>query len=76
MGWDKLKFWISTDNNVDLVSQACGAACATQSQYDFCQKTLELKDGKDKFTDTCYNFGQKQEYLKYGVDTCPAISCV
>lgn len=75
LGWDQIAPWLKKDSNVDQVSKACTIACSTQSTYDFCTRTYELYEGKDKYTDTCNNFASDAKYQKYGIELCASFGC-
>ena len=73
LGWGALKDRLGGGENVDKVSQACNTACSTQSVYDFCLKKRELKADQTLQDVTCYYLSKEQ--TKYGVNSCPEISC-
>jgi len=79
LGWGTILPWIKS-NNVDTIVKACEAACATNSQYDFCSLERELKSddlpgGEKSVKNTCDFFSETQEYLKYGVEKCLSVVC-
>ncbi len=77
VGWNVLKEKIAPSNNVGIISTACGTACATHSQYDFCSVKRKVNDGiNKKFESTCNTLATEKDYKKYGVATCPAITCI
>jgi hypothetical protein len=71
VGWDKVKSWISSTNNVDTVSKACQTSCTTNNQFDFCSMQRDLKDNKKSFTDSCKNFATNASYSIYAIADCP-----
>ena len=82
IGWGKVLPFLPS-NNVQNVVTACGSACATESQYDFCTapRTLKADDLKAKAgvdakeaTGTCSDFS-KAPYTAYKIETCSTISC-
>jgi hypothetical protein len=74
LGWDKVAPWVSNEN-VDDVVTACSAACATNSQYDFCGIERELRDAeKNKYESTCSVFAAVSDFGMYGVEGC-SIDC-
>ena len=77
MGWDKVLPFLSS-NNVQNVVTACGTACATGSQYDFCTAPRTLKaDGlaeADKLG-SCKKFATDAKYSSYGIEDCSSITC-
>ena len=42
-GWDKIASWIKPSNNVKTIVDACSMACSTNSVYDYCNVTREVK---------------------------------
>ena len=75
LGWSKIAPWISS-NNVDTIVNACGVACSTNSQYDYCSVKRDLKDERgQKFTESCNTFATNAVYSSYGVKACTALSC-
>ena len=74
VGFDKLNPFIQ-GNNVKDVQSACAVACATQSTYDYCSVSRELKNGTITFTDSCSNFSSKTEYAVYSIEACTTITC-
>jgi hypothetical protein len=74
LGWNKVTPWISNEN-VDDVVTACSAACATNSQYDFCGIERVLRDAeKKKYEATCAVFASVSEFDLYGIESC-GIEC-
>jgi hypothetical protein len=74
VGWQKILPWIGGGNNLDTLKNACGMACSTGAQYDFCSVTRQVKDGvNDKFEATCNDLATKQTYVsrQYGITACP-----
>lgn len=43
MGWNNIAPWLGGGDNVNTIVTACGVACGTQSQYDFCTVQREIK---------------------------------
>lgn len=75
LGWNKITPWINT-NNVDTIKTACGAACSTNNQYDFCTVQREVKDGiNDKFKVSCNELATNQTFISrgYGIEQCPEL---
>ena len=71
MGWDKIAPWISTDN-VDTIKTQCEVACSTNSVYDYCTKTRDLKAGEvEEIDKTCKDLSE----LSYGIGACSSIIC-
>ena len=73
-GWDKILPFIGGGNNLDTLKNACGGACATGAQYDFCSVKRQVKDGvNDKFEATCNDLATKATYSsrQYGIVPCP-----
>jgi len=72
LGWNKIAPWINT-NNLETIKTSCGAACSTNSLYDFCSVNRDIKDGvNDKFQATCQELATN-ETLKarnYGIEEC------
>ena len=71
MGWERIAPWMSKDN-VDTIVNQCSVACSTQSVYDFCTKTRELKadglpGGVKSFKGNCSYFST--------IKDCPSITC-
>jgi hypothetical protein len=78
LGWDKILPWIGGGNNLDTLANACGTACATNSQYNFCTVERDVKDGeRDKFKATCNDLATKSIYTsrQYGISACPTLTC-
>lgn len=73
MGWGKVAPWLSS-NNVDSVQNACTAACATQSTYDFCFAKRDLRAGNEKLKDITCNYLAKEK-PKYDIANCTLIPC-
>jgi len=74
MGWGKVAPWISS-NNVDTIVTACGIACSTDSQYDFCSVDRVLKDAEGKeVTASCFELS-KDFYSKYDIKGCSSVDC-
>lgn len=83
IGWNKINpFLGGGGSNVDEIAQQCELACATGSQFDYCsnERTIEV-DGEEPVPGTCAVFSdistaeKKAKYEKYGVKTCPQITC-
>jgi len=76
IGWNKFLPFIKTNNVPDIVT-ACGTACSTSSQFDYCTTPRDVNNGTAKFTETCYNLANEAKYVSfnYGVAKCPAIAC-
>ena len=90
MGWGNIKDRIAPSNNVKTIADACSLACNTNSQFDFCTYSREIKmdsgslesintvlvEGVDKLKS-----GDKKscnEFVKYsklGITSCPAVPC-
>src|SRR4030043_164014 len=73
IGWSKIAPWIST-TNLDTIKNACGTACSTSGQYDFCAVMRIIKDGKNpKFEATCNDLATNPKYTprQYGIVPCP-----
>ena len=75
MGWKNIAPWIGAGNNVDTIVKACGVACGTQSQYDFCTIQRDLKDAEDNEVKASCEVLSKS-HSKYGIKECPQINCV
>jgi hypothetical protein len=76
IGWGNLKDRITGgNNNVDTIVQACAAACATDSKYDFCSVQREVKTETDSVTTDCATLSVISNYSKYGIEKCPSIKC-
>ena len=73
MGWARIAPWLST-TNVDTLVTACGAACSTNSVYDFCLKPRDLKADDVKLKDVTCNYLAKEQTI-YGIEKCNSISC-
>ena len=74
MGWENIAPWLSGDN-VDTIVNQCGAACSTNSMYDYCSKMRKLKAEKIEIETNCATFSVISEYDKYGIEECSALSC-
>ncbi len=77
VGWARLLPFVST-NNIDTIKTSCGIACSTSSAFDYCSVEREVKDGtNDKFSETCYNLANSDEYASrnYDIKACPSITC-
>jgi len=83
-GWEKIAFWIDSDNNVDMIAQACHQACIMNLKYDFCvrERQLEAKDLPDEAGKeitfkkaSCNFFATDDNYKKYGIEPCESITC-
>ncbi len=77
IGWDKVLPFLPS-NNVQNVVTACGSACATGSQYDFCTAPRTLKaDGLAEADrkGTCKTFSSDAKYSAYDIEACSSISC-
>lgn len=78
LGWQNFAPWLSS-NNVDKIVTACGVACSTDSQYDFCSVLREVRDGtNEKFDATCFQLSDPDgDYAdrNYGVAECATITC-
>ena len=78
LGWGQLRDKITSSNNVATIAQACGVACSTGSQFDYCSVDRELNDGTTEITNNCNEFSgeeNKDTYGKYGIEKCPQITC-
>jgi hypothetical protein len=80
LGWDKIAPWLRNDNNIDDLAKACQTACSTQSTFDFCTKTMEVK--LDKATDENLldlEDGQMKKCVELanisslGISSCPGL---
>ncbi len=79
IGWSKIFPFISPPNNVQSVVDACALACNTNSKFDYCSQTRELriKDGipkldKTEVEGTCYDFTL---ISGLGVRGCSSFTC-
>lgn len=64
--WDKIQNWFGGGSNVDSVKQACQMACTTNSDFEFCCKTREVRYSEsDAKEETCNS-------MKV---SCPGINC-
>lgn len=73
--WDKLKnLGPGGQSNVDTIVQACGIACTSNSQFEYC-KPREVNFGKEdprgKQTLNCKNI----EDMNLGLEQCDTVSC-
>lgn len=85
LGWNKLAFWIKSDNNVAEVSQKCEYACGIQSQYDFCVASRKLTAPEADLAEadkeagykmgTCKFFATDEFYSRLGIQNCPEVNC-
>lgn len=84
LGWDRIVPWVFSKNNVNTIVSVCGAACGTQSAYDFCvfERTLKAEDlpgGVKEVKGTCNYFATEKDeqgeliYVKYGINDCPGL---
>lgn len=57
--WDKIKNWFGGGPNVDVIKQGCQLACSTNSKFDWCCRTREIRygDGTKKEV-TCASMGE------------------
>lgn len=74
VGWGKIAPWLSSEN-VDSIKTQCDVACSTGSDYDYCTKERELNDGTNKIKTGCATFSVINDYTKYGIKKCPALTC-
>ena len=73
-GWGALQGQIGSSNNVGTIVTACKTACTTQSKYDYCTQTRDLKtDTGGVKASTCYYLAENR--TEFGIDKCGAISC-
>ena len=74
-GWDNIKGWLGNDNNIDEVVGACKVACAQNSVYDWCTKTMNLRVKGEKITpNTCKVYSGNTLFVKeYGFEDCPEL---
>ena len=82
IGWDKLLPWLRSNDNVDVISSQCMAACSGQKTYEFCSELKIMKvEGKPVVENglSCRDWATKktgsEDYSKYGIKDCPAITC-
>ncbi len=72
LGWNKIAPWINT-NNLETIKTSCGAACSTNSVYDFCYVSRDIKDGVNKkFGATCQELATNSTLIfrGYGIEQC------
>ena len=74
IGWNRFLPFISS-NNVENIKTACSIACSTNSIYDFCSQERVLKAGGEEVTATCFLLASNEDYAKYGIEDCPAVTC-
>jgi hypothetical protein len=77
VGWEKIAPWMSKDN-VGTIVTSCDVACSTNSVYDYCSKSRELKaddlPGNVKSIEgNCTFFSNTAGYGKYGIIACPGL---
>jgi hypothetical protein len=75
LGWDRVAPFIKT-SNLDTIKTSCGAACSTNSVYEFCSVSRDIKDGVNtKFKATCNDLltNVTLKARNYGIDECPNI---
>ena len=83
LGWGQLKDKIASSNNVKTVVTSCSIACSTDDNYEFCflkrsLKAVDLPSGGKEVMGTCNDFSDEvnSEYVKYGIQECPAfVAC-
>lgn len=63
---------LSTKSKTDSISVQCKFACETNSVYGFCSAERIVNDDLKA---TCKTLAENPQYAKYGVETCPTISC-
>ncbi len=72
-GWKSLVPWIE-QGNLKTVKGSCNVACATNGEFSFCSKKVDVNDGEtDNFESTCYELSMNPAYSKYGIDPCPGL---
>ena len=77
IGWDKVLPFLPS-NNVQNVVTACGTACATGSEYDYCTAPRTLKaDGlaESYRKGTCSKFATNGSYAAYNIESCSSFAC-
>lgn len=65
-------------NNVDSVKNSCAIECSKNDSYYYCEIKRDVKDGiNPKFSDTCYNLANSDNYSdkRYDIPKCPQIDC-
>jgi hypothetical protein len=73
---NKISYWPSS--NVDAVKNSCAIACSNNNSYDYCYQLRVVDDRKNsKFSDTCYNLANSDNYSDggYDIQLCPQIDC-
>lgn len=75
LGWQKVLPWLSS-NNVETIVNQCQASCTTNDVYGYCtlERTLtasDLPEGIKEAKGNCNFFSTDENYLKYGIGTCP-----
>jgi hypothetical protein len=75
-GWSAFKT-ILNPTNVDNIVEDCQTTCGLNQKYSFCQaeRTLRVNEEKLEVKTSCAVLSASQNFQKYGVQTCPAISC-
>ena len=56
----------------DSVSEQCKFACDSEQTYSFCSVKREINNNLKA---TCKELSEDSQYLNYGVEKCPAITC-
>jgi hypothetical protein len=73
VGWNKILPFISS-NNVNTITQQCGAACTTADTYSFCLRTFDLKTDTATTKNVTCNYLAKQQ-PQYGITPCSELPC-
>ena len=63
---------LSTEPKPDPLSLQCQNACEGNSVYGFCSAERKVNN---ELKITCQTLAEDSQYVKYGVETCPEISC-
>ncbi|MCW8965129.1 MAG: hypothetical protein OQK82_00370 [Candidatus Pacearchaeota archaeon] len=74
VGWNRIAPWLSNEN-VDNIVNSCVTACTTGSVYGYCSKPMNLNDGEDEYSATCYAMSIGDEFSVYGIDSCSDLDC-
>ena len=74
VGWSKILPFIQSSNNVQEVATQCSLACATSSDFDFCDKDKDV--GVDRINKdlSCEDLAKITD-RNLGIDACPSITC-
>jgi hypothetical protein len=73
IGWDRILPFVSS-NNVDNIKTACGVACSTNGEFEFCSVKRELKADDVNLKDVTCNYLEKKQKT-FGVEECVSIPC-